>query len=94
MCYAIENWSLFIRLVVVLKPIKFDEVCSGIAVGTIAGVVTNFSTLKAYDVGRIILVGLGHIGSVVVVIVASGLEISPLPSPRESLSMVGSSGSV
>jgi ABC-type xylose transport system permease subunit len=81
-CYAIENWSLFVALVVILKTIEFDQVGSGISVRTVVGVVTNFSTLKACDVSHIILIGLGNIGLVITPVISlTGLIVALLASP-------------
>jgi hypothetical protein len=91
----IKNRGLFVALVIVLEPIKIDEVCSGVMVGTIVGIMTDLAALKACDIGSIVLVGLCHICmTIVIVVVPVRLEISLLSSLREFSSAVWGSGVV
>jgi hypothetical protein len=77
---------------IILKPVEFNEVCAGIPVRAVMGVMTDLAALKAGDIGCAILLGLCHVGSSVVV--ASRLEVSSLSSSWESASSIGGSGAV
>jgi hypothetical protein len=88
----IENWSLFISLIIILEPIKIDEISSGVGLmGAVVGVVSYLSAVKACYVGGVPLVSLCYIGPIVVVL----LEVFLLGSSSlKSLSSVMCSGTI
>jgi hypothetical protein len=95
MCYVVKNWSLLIALVVILETIEVNEVCSSVMMRAIACVVPYFATLKASDVGGIVLVGLCDICvSISSIVALSRLVSSLLSSLLESSALVGGSGTV
>jgi hypothetical protein len=54
MCYAVQNWALFIGLIVILEAVKVDKVSSSVAVWTIICIVSYLAALETDDVSGII----------------------------------------